>query len=230
MMWEQYQEGNVLSNAENAVSLVNQGMMRYCRGMGKQAKNRKKNKPPVLQSDEDFLCAFEEKPKAPVKEKPGVEESKKNSHGVSVIEPGHDLPNPDQDEDSDDFAALLDASFSKPGATKKTKKPVMPLKKRLKRYPPVEADLDLHGFTAIGAQLRAQSFISGCKQQGFFTIRIIVGRGLHSDMGPVLPDVVEDVAKEMKQQGIVLSYHWEKKKKVRSGALILYLKQFEQYD
>jgi len=106
----------------------------------------------------------------------------------------------------------------------------MPLKKRLKRYPPVEIELDLHGYNAIGAQVKTRSFISSCKQQGFFTVRIIVGKGLHSDLGPVLPDVVEDVVKEMKKQGLVIFYEWDKKKKPKSGAVIVYLKQFEQFD
>lgn len=189
-----------------------------------------KNKPPILKSDEDFLNAFEEKSNSSVSGRACTKKGQKNRHGVNVIVPGHDLSDADQNEDQEDFATLLKESFAKPGASKKKSKPDMPLNKRLKRYPPVETDLDLHGFTAIGAQVRAKSFISSCKQQGFFTVRIIVGRGLHSELGPVLPDVVEEVAKEMKQKGIILSYKWEKKKKVRSGALIVYLKQFDQYD
>ena len=106
----------------------------------------------------------------------------------------------------------------------------MPVKKRLKRYPPVEVELDLHGYTAIGAQVKARSFIHSCKHQGYFTVRIIVGKGLHSDCGPVLPDVVEDVLKEMKKQDLVISYEWDKRKKSKSGAVIVYLKQFEQFE
>ncbi|MBU2628970.1 MAG: Smr/MutS family protein, partial [Proteobacteria bacterium] len=103
-------------------------------------------------------------------------------------------------------------------------------KKRLKRYPSPEVELDLHGYTTIGAQVKARSFIRTAKHQGFFTIRIIVGKGLHSDLGPVLPDVVEDVLREMKKQDLVIWYEWDKKKKSKSGAVIVYLKQFEQFD
>ena len=78
--------------------------------------------------------------------------------------------------------------------------------------------------------MRSRSFIHSCKLQGFFTIRIIVGKGRHSNEGAVLPDVVEDVAKEMKKQGLVIGFEWENKIKSKSGALIIYLKQFERFD
>jgi len=135
-------------------------------------------------------------------------------------------------ESKEDFSELLEESFKK-GKEKPAKKPSpvpVPVKKRLKWYPPVEAELDLHGYNTIGAQVKTRSFITSCKHQGLFTLRIIVGKGLHSDTGPVLPDVVEDVVREMKKQGLVIFYEWDKKKKIRSGALIVYVKQFEQYE
>jgi DNA-nicking Smr family endonuclease len=102
----------------------------------------------------------------------------------------------------------------------------MPYHKRIKRYPPPEIDLDLHGFTALGAQMKARSFLVTCRQQGYFTVRIIVGRGLHSDPGPVLPDAIEDLLVELKTQDTVLGFAWERKKKSRSGSVIVYLRQF----
>ncbi|MFO7988004.1 MAG: Smr/MutS family protein, partial [Desulfotignum sp.] len=84
----------------------------------------------------------------------------------------------------------------------------------------------LHGFTALGAQLKARSFLTVCKQQGYFTVRIIVGRGRHSELGPVLPDTIEDLLAQLKAQEIVLGFTWERKKKSRSGAVIVYLRQF----
>jgi len=103
----------------------------------------------------------------------------------------------------------------------------MPYHKRIKRYPPPENELDLHGFTALGAELKARSFLVSCQRQGFFTVRIIVGRGLHSELGPVLPDMVEDLLAQLKARDIVLGFAWERKKKSRSGAVIVYLRQFD---
>ncbi len=57
-------------------------------------------------------------------------------------------------------------------------------------------------------------------------MRIIVGKGLHSDPGPVLPDTIEDLLLDLKARDIVLGFSWERKKKSRSGAVIVYLRQF----
>ena len=216
-------------------------------------KNRKKftkNDLPVLDSDQDLLSAFMETPPltSPVeKKKPfGQATPKFNKHGLPVIEEFDgqfldlegDLSDPHQKEsrepkesvESEDleenFAMLLEASLKQKKSPAKKKSIPMPLKKRLKRYPPPEAELDLHGFTALGAELKAKAFISTCKHQGYFSLRLIVGKGLHSDMGPVLPDVIEDLLKILKKQNIVLAYEWDRHKKSKSGAIIVYLKQF----
>ena len=102
----------------------------------------------------------------------------------------------------------------------------VPLKKRLKRYPPPQKILDLHGDTASTAELKAETYIRTCKRNGIFTLRIVVGRGLHSQWGPVLPDIIEDLLIKLKKQDIVLWFNWDRKKKSRSGSLIVYLKQF----
>ena len=197
----------------------------------KGSKKQDKNNLPVFDSDHDLLKAFVKKDELQTdnRENIFIEPKKKsqiNKHGVKVL----DTLSDDQDltVNGVDFAELLEESFKK-GKVKPVKKTSpMPLKKRLKRYPPVEVELDLHGYNAIGAQVKTRSFIHSCKQQGFFTLRIIVGKGLHSDLGPVLPDVVEDVVREMKKQDLVLWFEWDKKKKTKSGALIVYLKQFER--
>jgi len=131
------------------------------------------------------------------------------------------------EEPEENFALLLEASLKQKTGPAKKKSTPMPIKKRLKRYPPPEAELDLHGFTALGAQLKAKAFISTCKHQGYFSLRLIVGKGLHSDIGPVLPDIIEDLLKIMKDQNMVLAYEWDRQKKSKSGALVVYLKQFD---
>ncbi|OGR33710.1 MAG: hypothetical protein A3J80_12785 [Desulfobacula sp. RIFOXYB2_FULL_45_6] len=187
-------------------------------------KKRNKHNLPIFHSDEDFLNVFEKKS---LEQK--AEKQKKRFHDDT---PGEWPVNGDEDEHSpdNDFVTLLEESFQRRRAKPLKKSPPVPLEKRLKRYPPPEKVLDLHGYNAIGAEVRSRSFIHSCKQQGFFTIRIIVGKGRHSNEGAVLPDVVEDVAKEMKKQGLVIGFDWENKIKSKSGALIIYLKQFERFD
>ncbi len=133
-----------------------------------------------------------------------------------------------EDLSPESFERLLEESFKARKTSRHVPKP-MPLKRRLKRYPRPEKNLDLHGFTAIGAEIKARAFITTAKKQGYFTLRIIVGKGRHSEDGPVLPDVIEDLLKILKEENIVLSFQWEGPKKSKSGAIIVYLKQFREY-
>jgi DNA-nicking Smr family endonuclease len=97
------------------------------------------------------------------------------------------------------------------------------LKEKLRRYPAPQAQLDLHGATASRAIQQAGAFIRRARADGLFTVRIIVGKGLHSESGAVLPDVVEDLLVAMKREDLILSYRWEKRLKRKSGALIVFL-------
>ena len=97
------------------------------------------------------------------------------------------------------------------------------LKERLKRYPRPQGQLDLHGLTAIQAEQRTEAYIHTAHADGLFTLRIIVGKGLHSESGAVLPDVVQDRLKRLKRDGVVMAYRWDKGVKRKSGAVIVYL-------
>ncbi len=97
------------------------------------------------------------------------------------------------------------------------------LKERLRRYPAPQAELDLHGRTASEARQRAEAFIHTACADGLYTLRIIVGKGLHSEGGAVLPNVIEDLLVVLKREDLVLSYRWEKGIKRKSGAVIVFL-------
>ncbi len=205
---------------------------------------------PKLTSDKDFLDAFLIDGERHLKENqeksdlPVDPQKKLNKHGLPLLDDyetwmekniesdnlsDNSIAEPDASpiEPEEDFSTLLEASLKENRGSRKVPKP-MPLKRRLKRYPPPESTLDLHGFTAVGAQVKARSFISSAHAQGFFTLRIIVGKGLHSEDGPVLPHVVEDLIKAMKHENIVLSYKWEGAKKSKfGGAVLVYLKRFD---
>ena len=215
----------------------------------KNTKKNTKNDLPVLDSDQDFFSAFMNPPESSRPEKKGISSApdpstpRLNKHGLPVIDgfesqflaeehsgeadlfsKGSSLEKSEEPEEN--FELMLEASLRQTNGPPRKKPKPMPVKKRLKRSPPPEAELDLHGFTALGAELKAKAFISTCKHQGYFSLRLIVGKGLHSDLGPVLPHVVEDVLTLLKNQNIVLAYEWEGGKKSKSGALIVYLKQF----
>lgn len=116
---------------------------------------------------------------------------------------------------------MLKEKMHAPGV--ENKKPLTATEK-IKLYPQVpQTELDLHGYTGREAAVKAETFIRDTRLRGLKTVRIIVGKGLHSDGKAVLPDVVETRIIEFKRRKWVLSYKWEKKDKRKSGALIVYL-------
>lgn len=151
----------------------------------------------------------------------------RNKHGMRLLKNTTKAAEPVPEDNEEDFETLLEQSFSENSVKTPPRPGTMPVHKRLKRYPPVEKEIDLHGQTAMKARMNARSFIVTHRQQGYFTLRIIVGKGRNSEFGPVLPDVVEDLAIELKQQGVILWFEWDKKQKRQSGSLIVYVKQFD---
>ncbi len=183
---------------------------------------KNKNKIRVIDSNQDLSDLFADKPGL----EPAMEELTKNS----FFSHEHDL----EPEISDkEFAELLDNSLKGKsmdkmlqGKKERGGPQKVPLSKRLKRYPPPESRLDLHGFTSDGATLKADSYIRTAFKNGFFTLKIIVGKGIHSEFGAVLPDTIQDLLVKLKDESIVLHFAFEKKKKSQSGAIIVYLNQF----
>ncbi len=158
---------------------------------------------------------------------------KKNRHGIPFLD-GKDSLSKMFNSHEKEFSHMLDSSLRGKSRSamlreKKDKLPVrpMPLKKRLKRYPPPQENLDLHGYTALEAQSFAKHYLRKMWRNGFFTLNIIVGKGLHSEAGAVLPDVVEEILIRLKKEKVVLWFEWDRHKKSSSGAVIVYLKQFD---
>ncbi|BCS97471.1 hypothetical protein DSLASN_31030 [Desulfoluna limicola] len=162
---------------------------------------------------------------------PPVKKVQKDRHGLPILEHGH-LP---ACEESEEFAALLESSLSeKSGEVLLSEKVdkvgpsrTLTLKERLKRYPAPQAQLDLHGYTAAKADQTAEHYVRRAFSVGTYTLRLIVGKGLHSEHGAVLPDTIADRMTALKQEGIVLSWVWEKGKKSKSGSLIVYLNNYD---
>lgn len=104
--------------------------------------------------------------------------------------------------------------------------PVRPMRvwEKIRNYPLPEAELDLHGFTARKAEARTEAFIYNAHRKGLRTLRIIVGKGTRSKGRAVLPDVVETTVVRLKKKQLVFTFKWEKAGKLRSGAMIVYLR------
>lgn len=161
---------------------------------------------------------------------------KKDRHGFYLIESQDDFrtiwgikkPSPDR---PDDFARLFEESLADPAQkaylkekVREKERPSTPsAAERIKSYPPPREELDLHHFTAAQAEIAAESFIKKAGARSIRTVRIIVGKGLHSAGKPVIPDVVEQKLTELKRSGLVLAFQWEKRDKRKSGSIIVYL-------
>lgn len=164
-------------------------------------------------------------------EAPLVKKVQKDRHGLPILEQGQ-VP---ASEESDEFAALLESSLSEKSeevllsekVDKVGQARTITLKERLKRYPAPQGQLDLHGYTAAKADQTAEHYVRRAFSVGTYTLRLIVGKGLHSEHGAVLPDTIADRMTVLKQEGIVLSWVWEKGKKSKSGSILVYLNNYD---
>ncbi len=144
---------------------------------------------------------------------------------------GKNADNPDDVEI--DFSEMINISFK--GKTtedllaEKTDdipggKSPLHFKQKLQFHLAPQAQLDLHGYTAATAERKAETFIRNARMHGTQTLLIIVGKGLHSDDGrAVLRDVAENLLIRLKQEKIIIAYDWDRTKKTKSGAVIVYL-------
>lgn len=163
-------------------------------------------------------------------------EPRRDRHGLPFLDGGGSLSRMFTDaaaaKEGENFPELIENLLKGKGKDamlrEKSDRPPpepLPLKKRLKRYPPPQEELDLHGYTAKEAESRTESYLRSCWRNGLFTVQIIVGRGIHSPYGAVLPDVIEDLLIRLKRDGLLLWFEWDRRTKSQSGAAIAYLKQ-----
>ena len=114
-------------------------------------------------------------------------------------------------------ALLREKSDERSGET-----PLTP-EQAIRRYPPPQEELDLHGHTSQKAIDSTRAFVEKSRYRGKRTLLIIVGKGLHSNGRAILPDVVEAELARLRQEGRILAHRWERGAKRKSGAIIVYL-------
>lgn len=158
----------------------------------------------------------------------------KDRNRIPILSNTFDLSKEFGTNDDNDFQSMLGMNLI--GKTKdellrekkeKSAPPPIPVEQRIKRYPNPQEELDLHGFTAIEADRKTDIFIKSARRRDLFTVRIIVGKGIHSQGRAVLPDVVEDRLSALKNEKEILTFRWEKRLKAQSGAVIVYLNHFD---
>ncbi len=85
-----------------------------------------------------------------------------------------------------------------------------------------EAELDLHGLTVDEACPKARFFLQDSIYQGFKTVLIITGKGLHSSDGPVLRQAVEKLLDQQREQ--VIEWGVAPRRYGGDGALMVFLR------
>jgi DNA-nicking Smr family endonuclease len=113
------------------------------------------------------------------------------------------------------------------GSSEKMDEEIRPPTKldRIKAYPKEPQDeLDLHQKTADEAARLLRLFILGAAHGKLRKVRIITGKGLHSENGQsVIKEVAENKIQELMKGRFVFAFEWERPKKSTSGAMIVYL-------
>ncbi|PNU20315.1 hypothetical protein C2E25_07780 [Geothermobacter hydrogeniphilus] len=178
--------------------------------------------PEAAEAEEDFASAMESL---------GVtrfSDDEDRSH--RSVEPVEDPPvtvprSPASDED-EFLAALgqLDVRFTDERPEEEEPAAVPRRMKQLQRGRlRVERDLDLHGLSRARAEEAFRHFLVDARYQGWTTVRVITGRGLHSPDGPVLRDAIEQLLKRESFPEVV---EWGRAPHNQGGqgALILFLR------
>ncbi|MFO7760552.1 MAG: Smr/MutS family protein [Thermodesulfobacteriota bacterium] len=83
--------------------------------------------------------------------------------------------------------------------------------------------IDLHGYTATGAETFLEAFFFTARQERVAKVSIITGKGIHSSGAAVIPDLTERKMREFQADGIISSFYWEKGEKELSGKLTVHL-------
>jgi DNA-nicking Smr family endonuclease len=189
----------------------------------------------IISSDDDLSALFEANCNSSRKNETRSASHTEHAHPQKVTSakktPTHARHTPaDSYDDDDNFEAMLEASWSETTikdilAEKHgdfTEEPTT-IRKMVKTHPAPQMQIDLHGCNREEAERLADSFIYNASYEGLKTVRVIVGKGIHSAGKAVLPDVIETKIIALKREQVVLSYCWEKRQKHKSGAMIVYL-------
>ncbi len=89
-----------------------------------------------------------------------------------------------------------------------------------------EDELDLHGMTVDEATAKVPFFLQNAIFQGFSTVILITGKGLHSEGDPVLRSAMERLLNEKKEQ--VVEWGVAPRRYGGEGALVVFLRQTGQ--
>lgn len=88
----------------------------------------------------------------------------------------------------------------------------------------IDGEIDLHGLTRVAAIEKFNFSLQNARFQGWRTLLVITGQGLHSSEGPVIRDAIEDLLRRDLPTE-VLEWSRAPQRHGGQGALILFLRQ-----
>lgn len=148
-------------------------------------------------------------------------------HGFPVLDEVNDLleifEGPINKEPDNDFTALFEEKSVEQNIWSIVREKDGGPERRYRSTPvrrSPQSQLDLHGCTGLEAESRTESFVVSAVNLGLSCIRIITGKGLHSDGQPVLPAVVESKLRELQTKKLVKSFQLERRS---GGSMIIFL-------
>jgi len=86
-----------------------------------------------------------------------------------------------------------------------------------------QAEIDLHGCIAPEAEAKTLAFLDRARATRLTLVRIITGKGLHSEEGPVLPGLVDQLLRLEKKNGAIASFTWEGERGIPAGSVLVRL-------
>lgn len=91
----------------------------------------------------------------------------------------------------------------------------------------IEEEIDFHFLGRNTSTQSIEDYLFDCfielKERNIKKIRLIVGRGLHSPDGPVLPDRVCRVLNQFQDRGRIKNHYFEPSIEEKSGSIIVEL-------
>jgi len=121
-----------------------------------------------------------------------------------------------------DFGKLLeeysDIDFE---VHKREKNSTVEDQKDLFRPPQIRPDstIDLHGMLKEDALRLVDITVRDMKARGILKLRIITGKGKHSQEKPVIPEAINELLINLKKSGIISRIEWENRTVENSGSV-----------
>lgn len=132
----------------------------------------------------------------------------------------------DEDEARDAFRRMLDADRLEAGdalAWRRDEVPPRVLQRLRRGLYAAQDELDLHHEDAARAEALLRAFLKDAVQAGLGCVRVVHGKGLHSQTGvPVIKNLVDRM---LRQRGDVLAYHSAPPAQGGLGAVLVLLRR-----